>query len=188
LTDSGEELTSVFATVLDRLWRRATRALPESQVTGVLGVLGSVTGRSAPALEPTGFPVELFVALDCVVAHMVDSILMFTNDPGLRDGALRPLQLLANRPATATALGSEVGVGAPAVNVALAQAHRAGLVEWHQKNLRLTDVGRLAVRRIRLASDLFWLDVELAGGAQILGDAQVLLANLGRGFPANARP
>ena len=187
LTEPGERLASAFASAVDKLWTSAIGSLPKSSVCDVLVALGSLSVRSGPASKPTGFPVELIVVLDRLVAETVEGILKFTGEPSLRDGALRPLLLLADGPATATALGSELGVGAPAVNVALARTHRPGLVEWHQKSLRLTHFGERVVRRITLASDVFWLDVEQAGGAQVLGDAQVLLATLGRGFPANAR-
>ena len=188
LTESGGQLASAFATVLDRLWTSAIGDLPESRVSDALGALGLVEGIPAETPRSRGFPVELIVVLDRLVAHTVDGILMFADDPGLRDAALRPLLLLANGPATATAMGYGLGVGAPAVNVALASPRRAGLVERHQNSLQLTPIGERVVRRIRLASDAFWLDVEQAGGAQLRSDAQMLLTNLGRGFPANARP
>lgn len=187
LTESGEELASAFATVLDRLWRRVISDLPEPRVSEVLDVLGSVSGRPAAVSRPLGFPVELIVVLDRLVAQTVDGILLFADEPGLRDAALRPLLLLEDGPATPTALGLELGVGAPAVNLALADSHRTGRIEWYQKSLRLTGAGERVARRIRLASDALWLDVEQAGGGQIRSDAQLLLTNLGRGFPATAR-
>lgn len=130
---------------------------------------------------------ELIIVLDHLVGHLVEDTLLFVDHPGLRDAALRPLLLLANGPATPATLAPELGIGAPAINVALAHAHRTDVVEWHQRNLRLTDLGERVVRRVRLASDALWLDVEHAGSAQARQSTQSLLTNIGRGFPANAR-
>lgn len=188
LTTMGAGVAKSFTTVLDKHWGRSTNKLPESRVNGVLDVLGAVSGRHAETSTSSRFPVDLIGMADQIVAQTVDSILKFAEHPGLRGAALRPLLLLTNGPATPGALGSDLGVGAPAVNVALAPTHRTGLVEWHQTSLRLTEAGETVSRRIRLASDAFWLDVERAGGTQCRSDAQVLLTNLGTGHPANARP
>lgn len=119
LTRSGEELASAFATVLDRLWTRATRDLPRPQLSAVADLLGAISGTPTETAKPSGFPVELIVVLDHLVARMVEDILVFADHPGLRDAALRPLLVLANGPSSPAILGSELGVGAPAVNVAL---------------------------------------------------------------------
>ena len=189
LTPLGAGVAQTFTTVLDKHWGRSTNRLPKPRVNGVLEALGAVSGRGAETSPASGYPVDLIVMADQIVAQTVDSILKFADHPGLREATLRPLLLLlTNGPSTPAALGYELGVGAPAVNVALAPTHRTGLVEWHQTSLRLTAEGERVVRRIRLASDAFWLDVERTGGTRCRSDAQVLLTNLGTGHPANARP
>jgi hypothetical protein len=153
----------------------------------VLDALGAVSGRRI-ASRSTGFPIELIPVLLHLVVKTEQRVLKFADSPGLCGAALRPLLLLAHGAVTATAVGCELGIGAAAVNVALASSHRMGLVEWRNNDLTLTEAGERLVRRIRLASDVLWLDLEQANGATLRTDAQALLANMGGGSPAGACP
>lgn len=187
LTDSGRDLAATLGARLDALWARATDGLTRPRQAAALEALRAVSGRPVEAAASTGFPIDLIVVLDCLTAAGVADVLRFVDQPALVEAALRPLLLLAQRPATAVTLGADLGIGAPGVNVALAPSVRAGLVERHQRLLQLTAAGERIARRITLASDVFWLDVEQAAGVQVRRDAQTLLADLGRGFPASAR-
>lgn len=187
LTAAGARLASVFADRLDPLWSRATAGLSTAHQAAVLHALWSVGGRPAVESDTAHFPIGLIVVLDALLAQLVRDTLSFVDNPELGEAAVRPLLLLAPNPATASALGVELGIGAAAVNLGMGPALGIGLVERHQNRLHLTMSGNQAVRRITLASDAFWLDIERAGGGHTRADAQMLLGNLGRDFPASAR-
>jgi hypothetical protein len=147
LTARGARLASVFAERLDPLWSRATAGLSRVRQAAVLHALSSVGGR--PAVEPdtSHFPIELIVLLDLLLARLVSDTLSFVDSPELGEAALRPLLLLAAHPATAWALGVELGIGSAAVNLGVGPALGIGLVERHQNRLHLTMSGNQAVRR-----------------------------------------
>lgn len=87
-----------------------------------------------------------------------------------------------------TEMGAELGVGAPAIYVALAPQHRIGLVEWDRRSLRLTEAGKRVARRIRLASDLLWLDIEEIRGCRVEIGCSDAAIHPGRGLSGERAP